>query len=132
MTLPEMLMQTFSNPMMGLHLNISRYNGQILAQIYNVQDFDSWEVGISFGLKDGIVISLNFAKGKTNNEASKKRFLESLQFNDFTRLEVKNRDQYYAVITDRNSLDSYVSGLLLEVYEDGHQFICDLVTYRKS
>lgn len=132
MTLPEMLLQTYSNPMMGLHLNISRYNGQILAQVYNVQDFDSWGVGLSFGLKDGIVISLNFAKGKTNNEESRRRFLESPRFNDFVRMDVKHRDQYYAVITDSSSLDSYVLDLLSEVYEDGHQFVCDLVSYRKG
>lgn len=132
MTLSEMLIQTYSNPMMGLHLNIARYNGQILAQVYNVQDFDNWEVGVSFGLREGIVISLNFAKGKTNNEVSKRRFLDSPQFTDFIRFEVKNREQYYAVITDGNLLDSYVLNLLFEVYEDGHQFVCDLVTYRKS
>lgn len=71
------------SPNRNLHLNVFRQDGQILAQLYNNQDFKKWNLIETPFVQNGIVLELRFSESKTDNEENFRRFKALRQENSF-------------------------------------------------
>ncbi len=72
-----------NSPNRNLHLNVFRPDGQILAQMYNIQDFNKWGLVELTIRQQGIVLELRFSESKTDNDENFKRFQDLSHANSF-------------------------------------------------
>lgn len=116
----------------NLHLNIYRQNNEVLAQLYNVSDFNSWDLGIGFPNKNGAVLELTFSLDKTSNSQNFDKFKNSKYWNDFKTSEKINEDSYFKLLSGNKIFyDSFkeLNLILKSVYGSLKNNHFELVSY---
>lgn len=122
-----------SNMNDGLHLNIQSENHEIIAQIFNVADFNKWNLGIQFDYLSGAVLELNFSKSKTNNHENFSRFINSVYWLEFEKPKQMKENSFFKVIAQGESIETgieEISSIIEDVYGKNMTMNFELVNYK--
>lgn len=93
---------------------------QIVLQIYKRSDVQNWNFGIETYIADDLIVELTFNKNKLNNQSNKQRFLGSIVFKDFIKVDTVNTDSYWTGISinqDINHIQQKIQIIISSVYD---------------
>lgn len=114
--LNKFLKSNYNNTQMDVYLNEN-----VIMQIYNSTNVKKWGiVDMEIPNEEGIIIDLTFNNNKKNNKENVNRFLSSLAYNRFQKVNLDGGEVYFMYLSvinnNLNDLSGELRSILKEVY----------------